>query len=55
MLALEKARSIGVGRYIISATTPFSPDDVHELTVARPTGGPSCRTNALVITIEPSA
>jgi UDP-glucose 4-epimerase len=29
--ALEKARSIGFGRYIISATTPFSQNDVREL------------------------
>ena len=29
--ALDKARSIGFGRYIISATTPFTYDDVHEL------------------------
>jgi UDP-glucose 4-epimerase len=31
LLALEKARSIGFGRYIISATTPFSLNDVQEL------------------------
>lgn len=31
LLALEKAPSIGFGRYIVSATTPFSPDDVQEL------------------------
>jgi UDP-glucose 4-epimerase len=29
--ALAKARSIGFGRYIISATTPFTRDDVQEL------------------------
>ena len=29
--ALAKARSIGFGRYIISATTPFTLDDVQEL------------------------
>lgn len=28
LLALEKAPSIGFGRYIISATTPFTPDDL---------------------------
>jgi nucleoside-diphosphate-sugar epimerase len=28
LLALEKAQSIGFGRYIISATTPFTPDDL---------------------------
>jgi len=31
VLALEKASSIGFGRYIISATTPFRPDDLIEL------------------------
>jgi UDP-glucose 4-epimerase len=31
VLALKKARSIGFGRYIISATTPFSPKDLHDL------------------------
>jgi UDP-glucose 4-epimerase len=30
-LALQKAPEIGFGRYIISATTPFTPDDVSEL------------------------
>jgi len=29
--ALERASSIGFGRYVISATTPFSPDDLIEL------------------------
>ena len=31
MLALEKAPSIGFGRYIISATTPFQPEDLADL------------------------
>ena len=31
LLALEKAPAIGFGRYIISATTPFSSDDLGEL------------------------
>jgi UDP-glucose 4-epimerase len=31
LLALERAPQIGFGRYIISATTPFGPDDVDEL------------------------
>jgi nucleoside-diphosphate-sugar epimerase len=31
LLALEKTRSIGFGRYIISATTPFEPEDLAEL------------------------
>lgn len=31
LLALERAPEIGFGRYIISATTPFSPDDVTQL------------------------
>jgi UDP-glucose 4-epimerase len=30
-LALQKAGSIGFGRYIISATTPFAPGDLQEL------------------------
>jgi UDP-glucose 4-epimerase len=31
LLALEKAPAIGFGRYIISATTPFTPDDLREI------------------------
>jgi nucleoside-diphosphate-sugar epimerase len=31
LLALDKAPSIGFGRYIISATTPFQPDDLADL------------------------
>ncbi len=31
LLALDRARDIGFGRYIISATTPFAPDDLAEL------------------------
>ena len=31
LLALERAPAIGFGRYIISATTPFTPDDLGEL------------------------
>ncbi len=31
LLALERAPEIGFGRYIISATTPFTPGDVDEL------------------------
>ena len=31
LLALERARSIGFGRYIISATTPFLPEDLVDL------------------------
>jgi UDP-glucose 4-epimerase len=31
LLAIDKARSIGFGRYIISATTPFSRDDLSAL------------------------
>jgi len=31
LLALEKAPTIGFGRYIISATTPFLPEDLAEL------------------------
>src|SRR5262249_25948075 len=30
-LALDRAREIGFGRYIISATTPFTPDDATDL------------------------
>jgi UDP-glucose 4-epimerase len=36
LLALEKAPSIGFARYIISATTPFLPDDLHDLRVNAP-------------------
>jgi nucleoside-diphosphate-sugar epimerase len=36
LLAAEKAPSIGFGRYIISATTPFHPDDLPELRVSAP-------------------
>lgn len=31
LLAVEKARDIGFGRYIVSATTPFTPDDMTAL------------------------
>ncbi len=31
LLAIEKARAIGFGRYIVSATSPFTKDDLHEL------------------------
>jgi len=36
LLALDKAASIGFARYIISATTPFQPDDLAELRVNAP-------------------
>jgi UDP-glucose 4-epimerase len=36
LLALEKAQSIGFGRYIVSATTPFTRDDLHELRLNAP-------------------
>lgn len=36
LLAMQQAASIGFGRYIISATTPFGPDDLHELRVSAP-------------------
>ncbi len=36
LLALEKAASIGFGRYIISATTPFTPEDLLELRTHAP-------------------
>jgi UDP-glucose 4-epimerase len=36
LLALEKAPAIGWGRYIISATTPFLPDDLFDLRVNTP-------------------
>ncbi|GAP96599.1 UDP-glucose 4-epimerase [Leptolyngbya sp. NIES-2104] len=36
LLALEKAPAIGFGRYIISATTPFTPDDLWELRANAP-------------------
>jgi nucleoside-diphosphate-sugar epimerase len=31
LLAIERAPTIGLGRYIISETTPFTPDDLFEL------------------------
>jgi UDP-glucose 4-epimerase len=37
LLALEKAASIGFGLYIISATSPFTPDDLVELRHDAPT------------------
>jgi UDP-glucose 4-epimerase len=36
LLALEKAPQIGFGRYVISATTPFHPDDLLDLRVSAP-------------------
>ena len=36
VLALERAPAIGFGRYIISATTPFSRDDLAELRIDAP-------------------
>jgi nucleoside-diphosphate-sugar epimerase len=36
LLAVEKARGMGFGRYIISATTPFTEDDLPELRVNVP-------------------
>src|SRR6185295_9326503 len=31
LLALERAQAVGFGRYIVSATTPFTRDDLPEL------------------------
>jgi nucleoside-diphosphate-sugar epimerase len=36
LLALERAPAIGFGRYIISATTPFTPQDLGELRTSAP-------------------
>jgi nucleoside-diphosphate-sugar epimerase len=36
LLAVEKAASIGFGRYIISATSPFLPDDLLDLRASAP-------------------
>lgn len=36
LLAVEKAPSIGFGRYVISATTPFQPEDLPELRANAP-------------------
>jgi UDP-glucose 4-epimerase len=36
MLAIENAPAIGFGRYIISATTPFTPDDLQQLRTDAP-------------------
>ena len=35
-LALDRAPAIGFGRYIVSATTPFTPDDLRALAVDAP-------------------
>ncbi len=37
LLALEKAPAIGFARYVISATTPFTPDDLRQLRDDAPT------------------
>jgi nucleoside-diphosphate-sugar epimerase len=37
LLAMENARDIGFGRYIVSATTPFLPEDAAELRTDAPT------------------
>ena len=37
LLAIEKARSLGFGRHVISATSPFEPRHVAELRVDAPT------------------
>jgi UDP-glucose 4-epimerase len=36
LLAMENAPAIGFGRYIISATSPFTPDDLQQLRVDAP-------------------
>src|SRR5262249_44410326 len=36
LIALERAPAIGFGRYIISATTPFLPEDMCDLRVNAP-------------------
>lgn len=36
LLAMEKAPILGFGKYIISATTPFTPDDVRDLRADAP-------------------
>lgn len=36
LLAVEKAPQIGFGRYVLSATTPFQPDDLPELRLDAP-------------------
>ncbi len=36
VLALERAPAIGFGRYVVSATTPFTPDDLAELSADAP-------------------
>jgi UDP-glucose 4-epimerase len=36
LLALDRARAIGFGRYIISATTPFTVEDLQELRTSAP-------------------
>src|SRR5215470_618974 len=36
LLALTKAQTLGFGRYIVSATTPFTPADLQELRANAP-------------------
>ena len=36
LLALQRAASIGFGRYIVSSTTPFSADDMMQLRIDAP-------------------
>jgi UDP-glucose 4-epimerase len=36
LLAIQKAPSIGFGRYIVSATTPFTPEDLIDLRANAP-------------------
>lgn len=36
LLAVEKAPAIGFGRYVVSATTPFTPDDLADLRADAP-------------------
>jgi nucleoside-diphosphate-sugar epimerase len=36
LLALDRAAALGFGRYIVSATTPFTPDDLLELRTNAP-------------------
>jgi UDP-glucose 4-epimerase len=37
LLALQRAPALGCGRYIVSATTPFTPDDLPQLHIDAPT------------------
>ena len=54
-LALERAPAIGFGRYIISATTPFTRDDLTAIRDRSSVGGPPALSAILRIFFKPAA